>query len=119
MHSLSVSLGQRAYPIHIGVGLLPQADLLLAALPIPRAAIVTNEVVAPLYLQTFAEPLRAAGVRLTEIVLPDGELHKNWQTLSRIYDTLLAEHCDRATTVIALGGSVMFTSELFCVLINS
>ncbi|MDD5176576.1 MAG: 3-dehydroquinate synthase [Sterolibacterium sp.] len=107
MHSLNVNLGNRTYPIHIGAGLLPQANLLLAALPILRAAIVTNEIVAPLYLRALAEPLRAAGVKLTEIVLPDGEQHKNWQTLNRIFDTLLAQHCDRATTIIALGGGVI------------
>lgn len=107
MHSLNVSLGSRSYPIQIGEGLLPQADQLLKLLPAPRAAIVTNDVVAPLYLQTLTAPLRAAGVSLTEIVLPDGEQHKNWETLNSIFDTLLAQRCDRGTTIVALGGGVI------------
>jgi 3-dehydroquinate synthase len=63
--------------------------------------------VAPLYLETLAAGLRAAGVALTQIVLPDGEQYKNWDTLNAIYDDLLAERCDRSTTIIALGGGVI------------
>lgn len=107
MHSLTVSLGARAYPIHIGNTLLAQTDLLLTHLKIPRAAIVSNTTVAPLYLEKLAASLRAAGVQLTEIVLPDGEAYKNWETLNTIFDTLLAERCDRSTTLIALGGGVI------------
>ena len=107
MRTLNVALGDRSYPIRIGAGLLTQADLLAAALAVPRAAIVTNSVVAPLYLDKVAAPLRAAGVRLTEIILPDGEAHKNWETLNTIFDALLADRCDRTTTIIALGGGVV------------
>jgi len=107
MHSLTVSLGERAYPIHIGSGLLGRADLLLPQLTSPHAAIITNSTVAPLYLAALADPLRAADVKLTEIVLPDGEQHKNWEMLNRIFDTLLATRCDRSTTIIALGGGVI------------
>ena len=107
MKSLDVSLGARTYPILIGGGLLRQPELIAPHLPIPRAAIVTNVTVAPLYLESLSAPLRAAGVALTEIILPDGEQHKNWETLNRIYDTLLAERCDRSTTIIALGGGVI------------
>ena len=107
MRTLNVALGERAYPIHIGPGLLQQSDLIAAALATPRAAIVSNGVVAPLYLERLAAPLRAAGVRVTEIILPDGESHKNWETLNRIFDILLAERCDRGTTVVALGGGVV------------
>ena len=46
-------------------------------------------------------------MRVTEIILPDGEQHKNWETLNRIFDALLADRCDRATTLIALGGGVI------------
>ena len=107
MRSLNVSLGARAYPIHIGSGLLGQAELIMAHLRTPRAAIVSNGTVAPLYLAQLAAPLRAAGVKLTEIVLPDGEQFKNWETLNLIFDALLSERCDRSTTVIALGGGVI------------
>ncbi|TRZ66566.1 MAG: 3-dehydroquinate synthase [Rhodocyclaceae bacterium] len=107
MHSLNVSLNDRAYPIYIGGGLLNRVDLILRHLTSPRVAIVSNSTIAPLYLATLAEPLRAAGVKLTEIILPDGEQHKNWETLNIIFDALLAERCDRSTTIIALGGGVI------------
>lgn len=107
MRTLTVALGARSYPIHIGAGLVARADLLLAHLKAPLAAIVSNETVAPLYLTGLASALRDQGVRVTEILLPDGEVHKNWQTLNRIFDALLENRCERATTIIALGGGVV------------
>jgi 3-dehydroquinate synthase len=107
MRSLNVALDARSYPIHIGAGLLARSDLILSHLKAPLAAIVSNETVAPLYLAGFSAALRDRGVRVTEIILPDGEEHKNWQTLSRIFDALLENRCERATTVIALGGGVI------------
>ncbi|MDP2808612.1 MAG: 3-dehydroquinate synthase [Rhodocyclaceae bacterium] len=107
MRTLNVSLAERSYSINIGPGLLERAGLVAASLTAPRAAIVSNVTVAPLYLERLAAPLRAAGVRVTEIVLPDGEAHKNWETLNVIFDALLRDRCDRTTTVIALGGGVI------------
>jgi 3-dehydroquinate synthase len=107
MRTLNVTLGERSYPIHIGPALLDNADLIARTMATPRAAIVTNAVVAPLYLDRLASRLRGAGVRITEIVLPDGEAYKNWETLNTIFDGLLANRCDRTTTIIALGGGVV------------
>ena len=107
MRSLNVSLGARSYPIRIGHGLLAQAELITPHLRSPRVAIVSNTTVAPLYLDTLAAPLRAAGVQVAEIILPDGEAYKNWETLNQIFDQLLLERCDRSTTLIALGGGVI------------
>ena len=107
MRTLKVALDARSYPIHIGDRLLERGDLILPILKAPLAAVVSNETVAPLYLPGFAGALRAAGVQVTEIVLPDGEQFKNWQTLNRIYDELLGNRCERATTIIALGGGVI------------
>jgi 3-dehydroquinate synthase len=72
-----------------------------------QVAIVTNTTVAPLYLEKLAAPLRAAGVSVIEIVLPDGEAYKNTETLNLIYDALLKNRCERSTTLIALGGGVI------------
>jgi 3-dehydroquinate synthase len=107
MQTLRVALDERAYPIHIGSGLLVRADLITPHLPQKRVAIVTNEVVAPLYLQALRDSLQAAGVATMEIVLPDGEQHKNWTTLNRVFDALVAARCERKTTLIALGGGVV------------
>jgi len=104
---LTVALGERSYPIHIGSGLLTQVDLLLPHLRQKKIALVSNTVVAPLYLEPFAVALRAAGVEVIEILLPDGEGNKNWQTLNLIFDALLERRCERNTTLVALGGGVI------------
>ena len=107
MQTLEVSLGDRSYPIHIGRGLLSQADLLLPHLKRKQVAIVSNTTVAPLYMQTLVDALTQAGVQVIQIVLPDGEAYKNSETLNLIYDALLQNRCERSTTLIALGGGVI------------
>lgn len=107
MRKLNVSLGERTYPILIGPGLIAQAAEIVGRLPSKRVVIISNEVVAPLYLERLQQPLNDHGVRTSTIVLPDGEASKQWESLNRIYDVLLAERCDRTTTVIALGGGVI------------
>jgi 3-dehydroquinate synthase len=107
MQTLNVALGDRSYPIHIGAGLLARAELIAARLPKKKAAIITNTVVGPLYLAPLARALEAQGVEVISITLPDGEQHKDWQTLNRIFDALLEHRCERGTTLIALGGGVV------------
>lgn len=107
MQTLNVALGDRSYPIHIGRGLLKRPELILPHLKRKQVAIVTNTTVAPLYLETLSAPLRAAGVSVIEIILPDGEAYKNSETLNLIYDALLENRCERSTTLIALGGGVI------------
>lgn len=107
MRTLNVALGDRAYPIHIGRDLLDRPDLILPHLRTRRVAVVTNDVVGPLYLDRLRAALQAAGVQVSAVSLPDGEAHKDWPTLNRIFDMLLAERCERSTTLIALGGGVV------------
>ena len=107
MQTLTVGLGERSYPIHIGSGLLGQAELLIDHLPRKRAAIVTNTTVAPLYLGELQQTLQGIGVSSVTIILPDGEEYKNTATLNSIYDALLANRCERTTPLIALGGGVI------------
>lgn len=104
--TLDVELAERSYPILIGPGLLDLPGPLAAAIRGPRAAVVTNTVVAPLYLERLTRTLAAAGKQTIPIVLPDGEEAKNWTSLMQIFDVLLREKCDRKTTLVALGGGV-------------
>ena len=104
MESLSVALGERSYPIHIGTGLLDRRELYAPYLR-GSAAIVTNKVVAPLYLQRVRKALSAA--RICEIVVEDGEQAKNWATLDRVFDAFLAARIGRDSLVLALGGGVI------------
>jgi 3-dehydroquinate synthase len=107
MQTLTVDLGDRSYPIHIGQDLLAKVELIMPHLKRKQVAIVTNTTVAPLYLEKLAEPLRAQGVSIIPIVLPDGEQYKNAEVLNTIYDALLTNRCERRTTLIALGGGVV------------
>ena len=107
MQTLTVDLGDRSYPIRIGAGLLAQADLILPHLAQKRVMIVTNTTVAPLYLAQLTATLEAAGVTVAQVVLPDGEAYKNWETLNLIFDALLTDRAERKTTLIALGGGVI------------
>ena len=106
--ALTVPLGDRSYPIHIGDGLLGDAALLAAVLPARRVAVVTNDIVGPLYLPRLQATWAAAGATpLLEIVLPDGERHTTLPTVSRILDTLVANRFARDDLVVALGGGVV------------
>ena len=107
MQTLTVDLGDRSYPIHIGAGLLDRADLIVPHLAQNRVAIVTNTTVGPLYLDRLTHTLTAAGIDVLPIVLPDGEVYKNWETLNQIFDALLTNRAERKTTLIALGGGVV------------
>jgi 3-dehydroquinate synthase len=105
--SLNVELGDRSYPISIGPGLLADPTLLARHIQGRQVAIVSNTTVAPLYLERVAAPLRAAGREVIEIVLPDGEQYKTQESLMQVFDALLANKCDRKTTLVALGGGVI------------
>ena len=106
MQSIEVPLGERAYTILIGRGLLKDASLLTPYLR-RRAAIVTNTVVGPLYLAALQTALADQGVDSFAVVLPDGEQHKDWASLAAVFDALLEQHCERSTPLIALGGGVI------------
>jgi 3-dehydroquinate synthase len=105
MRTLTVELGARSYPIHIGAGLLDNPDLYRPHLSGSQVMIVSNETVAPLYL----EPVRQAldGLQVREVILPDGEVYKTLEVWNRIFDALLAARFARDCTLIALGGGVV------------
>jgi 3-dehydroquinate synthase len=104
---LEVQLGERSYPIHIGSGLVGSPALYAPHVAGRRVAVVTSETVARLYAQSVEEALQQAGATTLRIVLPDGEEHKDWRTLDRIFEGLLRAQADRRTVVLALGGGVV------------
>lgn len=95
MQRLDLDLGVDSYPILIGSQLLGRGELLLPHIKGSQVAIVSNTTVAPLYLEALAAPLRAAGKSVLEIILPDGEEFKTWETLNLIFDALLRARCER------------------------
>jgi 3-dehydroquinate synthase len=107
MESLRVALGERSYPIHIGAGIIDSAELYAPHLEGGAAAIVTNEVVSPLYLSRVRAAVVSAGARVSAIVVEDGEQAKRWENVDRVCDALLQARCGRDTLLIALGGGVI------------
>ena len=107
MITLDLVLPDTRYPIYIGESLYADAARIVAHLPQKKAAIITNETIAPLYLAPLQAALEAAGVAVTPVILPDGEAYKTWETLNLIFDALLGARAERKTTLIALGGGVI------------
>ena len=107
VETVHIDLGERSYPIVIAEGLLTQSSTWSALPKSATALIVTNDVVAPLYLSSLKQVLSAQYAQVHTVVLPDGEAHKDWQTLNLIFDALLTHGCDRKTVMFALGGGVV------------
>jgi len=105
MHTLTVELADRSYPIYIGQGLVDQPELLRKHIDSRQVMIVTNHVVAPLYLDRVRQHL--AGLDVATVVLPDGESSKTMDSAMRIFDELLRLKMGRSAHLIALGGGVI------------
>jgi 3-dehydroquinate synthase len=106
MHTLHVDLGERSYPIYIGRDLFGEGSLLRGHVAGRQVALVSNETVAPLYVDRVRSALGDVDL-VTDIVLPDGEQYKTLENLEIIFDRLLHEGHNRSTTVIAVGGGVV------------
>ena len=104
--TLFVDLGDRAYPIFIGEGLLDSSELINPYIYGDQVLIVTNEVVAPLYLEPLFKVLKS-NYNVEKLILPDGEIYKNLEVLNTIFDSLLLNKFNRSATLIALGGGVV------------
>lgn len=105
MQTVTVDLGARGYAVRIGRELLGAPAELLPWVTGAQACVVTDEHIAPLYLDALREAL--AGKQVLTHILPPGEEHKNLRRANDIFSKLLAVPCDRQVTVIALGGGVV------------
>ncbi|MDK4688354.1 3-dehydroquinate synthase [Kingella negevensis] len=106
MRQLIVDTPSHAYPIHIGNGVLNNFSLLQPHIS-KKVAIVSNTTVAPLYIESLHTVLKNNQIEYFDIILQDGEQYKNHESLNQIYNSLLQNHADRKTTIIALGGGVI------------
>ncbi len=104
MHTLTIDLGKRSYPIMIGSDLISNADTFKPFIN-GKVMVVTNDTIAPLYLDKILAALHQH--EPASVVLPDGESHKQLQTLDAIYAALLERRFDRGCTLLALGGGVI------------
>ncbi len=103
--TIQVDLGERSYPIIIGSGLLGGGFNLGDYVPGGDCLVVSNETVAPLYLDKLLPNL--AGRSVESLALPDGEAYKTVDTMQRILDKLVEMRANRDTTIVALGGGVV------------
>tara|TARA_B110000259_G_scaffold110200_1_gene125998 strand:+ start:667 stop:1746 length:1080 start_codon:yes stop_codon:yes gene_type:complete len=106
MKTININLDKRGYPIYVGEGLIEDYDLFKKHISNKKVAIITNDKVAPLYLQKVTNIL-SNDKDIIPIILPDGEAFKNLETLNLIYDALLKNKANRQVTLIALGGGVI------------
>jgi 3-dehydroquinate synthase len=110
MQEIRVSLGSRSYPIVIGAGWLRAVGERIREVigsKAIRAAVISDSRVAPLYVPTVAESLRASGFAVAEMQIPEGEQHKNLAWLALIYDRLVEAQIERSSPVVAVGGGVV------------
>jgi len=105
--TVPVPLGERAYDILVGRGLIESAGARIAALGARAAAVVTDEHVGPLYASALTGALEAQGLRTTLVVLPPGEATKSYASLERVCDAVLEAKIERGDLVVALGGGVI------------
>lgn len=106
--TVTVDLGDRTYPIHIGPGLLDRAgELILPVMSGNRVLIVTDDQVAPLYLERLERSLAAAGAMPMHTVMPAGEKTKDFPHLEALLDAMLSTRVERGTLIVALGGGVV------------
>jgi 3-dehydroquinate synthase len=105
MKTLHVDLGDRSYPIYIGQNLIAQNSLLSQHIHGTQVMVVSNDTVAPLYLDKTLKSLQKFDCQT--VILPDGEQYKNLDVLNSIFDKLLEHRFDRKCTLIALGGGVI------------
>ena len=105
MQTVKVDLAERSYTVHIGAGLLSSGQTVFETVQGGTALVISNETVAPLYLDTLAASLHGADVHA--LVLPDGESYKTLETWSRVLDRLVELRATRDTTIVTLGGGVI------------
>lgn len=106
VQTVRVELGERSYPIYLGQGLLRDAELLRGCVRGTQVAVVSNDVVAPLYLEALQDTL-ATGHQVDVFLMPDGEEYKTLETYGRLMNFLLQRRHNRTTTLLALGGGVV------------
>jgi len=108
--SVTVDLGKRSYPVHIGQGLLGRKDLILPAIAGSQVAIITNQTIAAIENGDYLQRVQACfGNRQVDVFaeLPDGEQYKSLASYQQIIDFLMQRRHNRSTTLVALGGGVV------------
>jgi len=106
--TVHVALPGREYDVEIGPGLLAQAGAFISPLlRRPRVAVIIDETVAGLHLESLRAGLAAAGVAMAELRLPPGEGTKCWAELTRCVEWLLDQEVERGDVVVAFGGGVI------------
>ena len=109
MQTITVPLGERSYPIHIERGLLAKTgEMIRENLGDIAVAVVSDDHVAPLYMEEVVSSMEKVGLRVCSIVLPHGEQTKCLKSLETLYAFLCEHHLTRKDAIVALGGGAAF-----------
>jgi len=107
MERITVTLGERSYPITIAAGLFNDPASFMPIKAGDQVMLVTNQTLAPLYLDKVRSVLEQAGAQVDQVILPDGEQYKSLSVLNDVFSALLEKPHGRDTTLVALGGGVI------------
>ncbi|MCW6543596.1 3-dehydroquinate synthase [Yersinia ruckeri] len=107
MEKITVTLGVRSYPITIAAGLFNDPASFKPLKAGDQVMLVTNQTLAPLYLDSIQSVLEQSGIQVDQVILPDGEQYKSLSVLEQVFSALLEKPHGRDTTLIALGGGVV------------
>lgn len=107
MQQLDVVTSNHHYTITIAAGLFHRLLPLTQLQRHQTCLVITDKTVAPLYLDSIAIPLTAAGIQVDRLILPEGEAYKAWPAVEQVFDRLLERQHGRDTTLLALGGGVI------------
>jgi len=107
MERITVTLGERSYPITIAAGLYQDPASFWPLKAGDNAMLVTNQTLSPLWLATVRQRLEEVGVKVDQVILPDGEQYKTLAVMDQVFTALLEKPHGRDTTLIALGGGVI------------
>lgn len=108
MKIININTSSKSYNIHIGKGILPQAGEIIKNLGFTgKIMIVTDDNVAPIYLETVKNSIEKCGLIVFSTILPSGEEHKNMDSIMKIYESAAKNNFNRKDMFVALGGGVI------------
>lgn len=108
MKTININVSSKNYDIHIGKGILSSAGDIIKGLGFDgKILIVTDDNVAPLYLETVENSIANSGIEVYKLILPSGEEHKNMESILKIYEAAAKNNINRKDMFVALGGGVI------------
>lgn len=108
METIDVDLGDRGYPIYVGVSTLRTFGEVCRNHELPvKLGVISDRNVAQHYLRPVESSLKRLGFQVRSVVIPPGERRKSLAQASQLYRWLLENRFGRDSSIVALGGGVV------------